>query len=384
MSKRFEIVGSLLRPAELLMFKRQIEARADITYPFYADFQGYEAVERKAIEEVVRKQMEASIEVISDGEFSKSVWHLDFLWGLGGIKRYIADRGIVFREKDGSKAFETRRDAGIEVVDKLTGKNHHFIDIFTRIKAATGDADQQIKMCIPSPSHVYFDFIWSQNFNFEAVYETKEALKADLLKAYQAFVVDYAKVGGTILQLDDCRWAMFADDNLASPFQGKDEIDTVALAKEFIELNNELIAFAKEQGLKVWTHNCRGNYRSRHMSTGSYEKIAALFLGGQNYDRFFLEWDDDRAGSLSALEIFKDKKAEVVLGLLSSKTSTLDDEKRVLAALKEAATLIEKDRLFLSHQCGFASTDHGNELTEEEQWNKIEQGKKIALQFWGE
>jgi len=382
MSKRFNLVGSLLRPTQLLVYKRKIEEKEGITYPYYADFEGYEAVEHAAIKHVVKKQIETGIDTISDGEFSKSVWHLDFLWGLGGLRRDLVAKGLTFREKDGKKAFETRRDMGISVVGKIIGNNHHFIDIFNKIKAEA--RDQQIKLCIPSPSHIYFDFIWSPHYSYDTYYATKEDLKRDLLEAYKTFVTDYAHAGGTILQLDDCRWSMFADDNPASPFHKDKTTDTFALANEFIAYNNELITFAKDKGLKVWTHNCRGNYRSRHMSTGSYEKIADLFLGQQNYDRFFLEWDDDRAGSLKALEVFKEKDVEVVLGLLSSKTNTLDDESRVIDALTEAATLIPKERLFLSHQCGFASTDHGNELTEAEQWQKIAQGQAISLQFWGE
>lgn len=382
MSKRFDIVGSLLRPTDLLAYKRKIEAREDIQYPFYHDFEGYAAVEGQAIKEIVKKQGDQGLEVISDGEFSKSIWHLDFLWGLEGIQRFIAPQGTIFREKDGKKAFETRRDMGIKIISKLSGKNHHFVDIFKKIQEEA--PGKQIKICIPSPSHIFFDFIWSPNLDYSEVYGSENELKSDLLNAYKEFIYDYGQAGGKIIQLDDCRWAMFADDNPASPFKGRTDIDAVALAKEFIAINNELIAYAKEQGLKVWTHNCRGNYRSRHMSSGSYEKIADLFLGQQNYDRFFLEWDDDRAGSLKALEVFKDKEAEVVLGLLSSKTNTLDNEERVLNALKEASTIIPKERLLLSHQCGFASTDHGNDLSEEQQWNKISQGQKIARTFWGE
>lgn len=382
MSKKFDIVGSLLRPTDLLTFKRQIEGRDDIKYPFYQHFEGYEDVETAAIQDIIKKQIDQGLQVISDGEFSKSVWHMDFVWGLQGIERNIAQQGTVFRDKDGNKAFETRRDVGIKLVGKLSGKNHHFVDIFKKIKANAGQQD--IKICIPAPSHIYFDFVWSPNMDFTPVYATKEELKSDLMAAYEDFVTDYAAAGGKILQLDDCRWAMFADDNPASPFHGKADVDTVALAEEFVAYNNQLIAFAKEKGLKVWTHNCRGNYRSRHMSEGSYEKIADLFLGGQDYDRFFLEWDDQRAGSLKALEVFKNSNAEVVLGLLSSKINTLDDEQRVLKALEEASTIIPKERLLLSHQCGFASTDHGNDLTEAEQWAKIQQGQKIANQFWGE
>ena len=156
------------------------------------------------------------------------------------------------------------------------------------------------------------------------------------------------------------------------------------MANEFIDLNNQVIAYAHELGLKVYAHNCRGNYQSRSASDGSYESIAHLFLEKQNYDRFYLEWDDERAGSIDALKVFKDKKPEIVLGLLSSKTSGLDDEKRVLELLEKASTIIDKDRLYLSHQCGFASCDEGNELTIDEQWKKIDQGQKIAKEFWAE
>ena len=137
--------------------------------------------------------------------------------------------------------------------------------------------------------------------------------------------------------------------------------------------------------MKVWTHNCRGNYASRHAAGGSYESIAEKFLNQQKYDRFFLEWDDDRAGDIRALEAIKNKPdVEIVLGLLSSKTSTLDDEKRAIELLDKASAIIPKERLFLSHQCGFASCDCGNELSIGQQWDKIRQGQEIAAKYLGE
>ena len=207
------------------------------------------------------------------------------------------------------------------------------------------------------------------------------------MQAYREFVEEYAAAGGKILQFDDCLWEIFADDNPNSPYTGEniDQESVRSLASEFIDINNTIIDFGHSLGLKVWTHNCRGNYDSRNMGGGSYLKIANLFLKQLKYDRFFLEWDDDRAGSLEALAVFQEKPGtEVVLGLLSSKTNTLDDETRVLRLLDEASQIIPKERLLLSHQCGFASCDGGNELTEDEQWAKIDQGQKIALQYWGE
>ncbi|MFZ2745401.1 MAG: 5-methyltetrahydropteroyltriglutamate--homocysteine methyltransferase, partial [Lactococcus raffinolactis] len=220
----------------------------------------------------------------------------------------------------------------------------------------------------------------------DSYYQEPEVFKQDLANAYQEFLSDYAKIGGKIIQFDDCLWEMFSTDNPNSPFTG-DHIDQASiqdLAQTFIDLNNSIIDYGHSLGLKVWTHNCRGNYDSRNMGGGSYETIANLFLGQQKYDRFFLEWDDDRAGNLSALDVFKDRpETEVVLGLLSSKTVTLDDEARVVDLLQKASQIIPKERLFLSHQCGFASCDNGNALTEDQQWAKIDQGQDIAANFFG-
>lgn len=386
MSKRFQIVGSLLRPEDLLKYKEKIEHRDDIIYPFYQSFEGYEECEEKATKDVVAKQIDHGLTIISDGEYSKSMWHLDFVWGFKGISRYIADHGYFFRDKDGCSKYETRKDIGLRITDELSGKNHHFIDIFKRLKSIAGN--HETKLCVPSPSHIFGELSWSDNIGGkDSIYKTPQELKEGLTKAYKKFVEEYAAAGGKILQFDDCLWELFADDNPNSPYTGENinQEEVKALAAEFIDINNTLIDFGHSLGLKMWTHNCRGNYDSRNMGGGSYVKIANLFLKQLKYDRFFLEWDDERAGSLEALSVFQDKpNTEIVLGLLSSKTNTLDDEARVIKLLDQASKIIDKDRLLLSHQCGFASCDCGNELTEEEQWEKIEQGKRIAYQYWGE
>jgi len=384
MSNRFQLVGSLLRPADLLEYKRKIEGRDDISYPFYQDFDGYQACEDNAIKQVIAKQIQEGITVVSDGEYSKSLWHLDFYWGLKGIKRRIADSGYIFRDHDQTTAFETRKDIGIDIVSPLSGKDHHFIAIFKKIQEyATGHIT---KLCIPSISHMYGEITLSKStgaYN-DHVYTDSQGLKEGLIKAYKEFVDDFAVAGGKILQLDDCLWTLFSDDNPNSPFTGKSEVQSTDFANEFIQLNNEIILYAKSKGIAVWTHNCRGNYASRNMGAGSYERIAELFLKQQKYDRFFLEWDDERAGSIDALKAFADRDGEVVLGLLSSKKSELDDETRIIKLLDDACKIIDKDRLFLSHQCGFASCDNGNELTQAQQWEKIKQGQKIAREYWGE
>lgn len=385
-STRFLTVGSLLRPEDLLTYKKQIEHRDDIHYPFYQDFSGYKETEDQAVAAVINDQIELNFPEITDGEFSKSLWHLDFVWGLNGVRRYIADKGYFFRDHDEASHYETRKDIGIDIQDPLSGHNHTFIDHFKRLKEYAPQG-ANLKQCIPSPSHIYGELSMHDGIIGGQVYSNETDFRQDLTTAYKEFLDEFAANGGTIIQFDDCLWELFAQDNPNSPFNGQ-EIDQdamVGLAQVFISLNNEVIAHAHSLGLKVYTHNCRGNYDSRNMGAGSYSSIAHLFLEKQNYDRFYLEWDDERAGELSALEVFKNKpETEVVVGLLSSKTNTLEDEAKIKAQLEEATQYIAKDKLYLSHQCGFASCDGGNELTTAEQWDKIKQGQSIAFDFWGE
>ncbi len=379
MTSHFQLVGSLLRPNDLKTYKEAIEKRDDIQYPFYSDFEGYQETEDRAIQAAIAEQKAHGIDILTDGEASKSMWHLDFVWGLDGIERYIADHGYTFKDHDGGQ-FETRKDIGIRITKPLSAKNHHFIDIYKRVKALAGDT--QTKLTIWGPAHAYTELaIFDQLAGADQVYKTNEDLKAGLIAAYKEFLDQYKAAGGEIIQFDDCLWELFDESNPDSFFAaGNDNL--ADLADEFVAINNAVVDYGHSIGLTIWTHNCRGNYESRSASGGTYAAIAKKFLGDQHYDRFFLEWDDERAGDLEALETLKDKNAEVVLGLLSSKTNSLDDEERVLALLDQASHIIPKERLYLSHQCGFASCDSGNELTQEQEWAKIDQGKAIADAYW--
>ena len=380
-NSKFQLVGSLLRPTDLLAYKHKIEHRDDITYPFYNDFPGYKDVETKAISQIIKDQINHNIDILTDGEYSKSMWHLDFVWGLKGIERYIQDHGYTFKDLDGG-SFETRKDIGIRITEPLSGKDHHFINIFKEVLAQA--QGRSTKITVWGVAHAFtelsvFDGLYGEN----QIYKSEDDLKKALVNAYKDFLIDYKNAGGEIIQFDDCLWELF-DENNKDSFFTKANISLSNLADEFISINNEVADFGHKLGLKVWTHNCRGNYSSRYASKGTYQAIAKKFLREQHYDRFFLEWDDERAGDLVALEVLKDKpNVEIVLGLLSSKTNTLDDEQRVLNLLDVASKIIPKERLFLSHQCGFASCDCGNELTKEQQWDKIEQGIRLAEKFWG-
>lgn len=377
---KFQLVGSLLRPANLRDYKTQIEHRDDIQYPFYDSFPGYQETERTEIKKVIADEKANGIDILTDGEYSKSMWHLDFVWGLKGIERYIADHDYTFKDHDGGH-FETRKDIGIRITEPLSGKNHHFLDIYKLLKEEAGDT--QTKLTIWGPAHAYTELaIFDGLAGPDQVYKTNEELKAGLIEAYKEFLAEYKEAGGEIIQFDDCLWELFDESNPNS-FFSEGNAGLADLADEFIAINNEVADYAHQLGLKVWTHNCRGNYESRSASGGTYEAIAEKFLRDQHYDRFFLEWDSDVSGDLKALASLKDKDAEVVLGLLSSKTTDLDNEERVLNLLEQASTILPKERLLLSHQCGFASCDSGNELAIPQQWAKIKQGQEIAEKFWG-
>ena len=376
---KFQLVGSLLRPANLLAYKNKIEHRDDIHYPFYDSFPGYLETETAEIKKIIADEKANGIDILTDGEYSKSMWHLDFIWGLKGIERYIADHGYTFKDHDGGQ-YETRKDIGIRITQPLSGKNHHFLDIYKLLKEEAGDT--QTKLTIWGPAHAYTELaIFDKLAGEGQVYKTNDELKAGLIKAYKEFLTEYKEVGGAIIQFDDCLWELFDESNPAS-FFADGNAALADLADEFIAINNEVADYGYQLGLKVWTHNCRGNYESRSASGGTYEAIAEKFLRDQHYDRFFLEWDSDVSGDLKALASLKDKDAEVVLGLLSSKTTDLDDEERVLRLLEQASTILPKERLLLSHQCGFASCDSGNELAIPQQWAKIKQGQEIAKKFW--
>ncbi len=378
---KFQLVGSLLRPQDLLRYKTEIEHRDDITYPFYTDIEGYQDTESSAIQSIIQEQINHGIDTLTDGEYSKSMWHLDFIWGLEGIERFIQPNGYTFKDHDGG-LFETRRDIGIRIIKPLSGKNHHFIEIFKTVNENSQNHD--VKLTVWGAAHAFTELsIFDGLTGPDQVYATPEDLKQGLINAYKEFLSEYREAGGTIIQFDDCLWQLFDESNPDSFFKaGNQQLSD--LADQFIAINNIIADYGRNLGLKVWTHNCRGNYQSRHASGGTYEAIAKKFLSEQHYDRFFLEWDDDRAGDLVALEALKDKpETEVVLGVLSSKTNTLDDETRALELLRKASAIIPKKRLYVSHQCGFASCDGGNELSMEQQWAKIQQGQDIALKFFG-
>ena len=218
---RFQLVGSLLRPANLLAYKNQIEVRDDIQYPFYDAFEGYQETETSEIKKIIARQLEAGIPVITDGEYSRSMWHLDFVWGFEGIERFIADNGYTFQDFDGG-IYETRKDIGIRITKPLSGKNHHFITLFKQLKELAGD--HPTKLTVWGAAHAFTELaIMNGIYGDDQVYHTQEELKEGLIKAYKEFLVEYKDAGGEIIQFDDCLWELFSEDNDQSFFASGNE-----------------------------------------------------------------------------------------------------------------------------------------------------------------
>ncbi len=213
----------------------------------------------------------------------------------------------------------------------------------------------------------------------EAIYPDETELLADIAAAYRTFIQELHEAGCTNLQLDDCTWGMIVDENFWK--NRTDDLTIESLSEQYVELNNSAIE-GKPEGLTITTHVCRGNYRSTWASSGAYDKVSDELFGKENVDGYYLEFDTERAGGFESLAKVSGDK-QVVLGLISSKVPELENKADIISRIEEAAKYISKDRLCLSPQCGFASTEEGNNLTEDEQWAKLQLVKEISDEVWG-
>ncbi|MFM2484949.1 5-methyltetrahydropteroyltriglutamate--homocysteine S-methyltransferase [Celerinatantimonas yamalensis] len=381
---RADVVGSYLRPEYLHQARRQFE-QGDI------DANALKAIEDKAISELVEKQKAAGLKVITDGEFRRSWWHLDFMWGLNGVEKTTIDRGYVFAE------VETRAES-VQLTGKISGKNHPFIDHFKFLNQFS-EAAILPRLTIPAPAQFLAELLRGKNKAVtESVYANIDELIEDIAKAYHSVMLDLSAAGCRNLQLDDCTWGMLTDQRLTSgaveaqkehaacdcglshePISHTQKIADIA--ERYLTVNNAAIANAPKE-LTLTTHVCRGNYRSTWAASGGYAPIADYLFSRENVDAYYLEFDTHRAGDFSPLAKVSGNK-KVVLGLISSKNPELEDAEAIVSRIQEAAQYIPLDRLYLSTQCGFASTEEGNNLTEVQQWEKIALVQKVAQHVWG-
>lgn len=364
---RYDFVGSFLRPEKLKKARRQFnEGKIDAA--------ALKKVEDEAITELVSKIKELGYHVITDGEFRRATWHLDFMWGFDGIGHTPTKTGLPFH---GEAAMVD--DTYIVGKIGLTGE-HPFVDHFRFVKALE-DENTVAKQTIPSPAQFLAQFTMPFNRGCtEKHYPNEQELVNDIVAAYGKVIDDLYAAGCRNLQLDDCTWGMFAD-KIGHILYGTTREGIVEFQKAHKDINNKVIANAPKDMI-INTHVCRGNFHSTYASEGAYDSVADILFGEENVNAYFLEFDDERSGGFAPLAKVSGEK-KVVLGLITTKSPVLEDKQLVIDRIHDAAKYIPLERLYLSPQCGFASCEIGNKLTEEEQWAKLRLVKEVAEEVWG-
>ncbi|WP_083392087.1 5-methyltetrahydropteroyltriglutamate--homocysteine S-methyltransferase [Bacillus sp. MUM 13] len=352
-------VGSFLRPERIKIARLQ-KQNGEIT----AD--QLRSIEDEEIISLVKKQKEAGLSAVTDGEFRRAWWHFDFLSGLDGVELYETDRGIQFN------GIETKSH-GVKVTGKVKFGNHPMLEDFKFLQSLAGD--HIAKFTIPSPNMLFF----RGNIEKEA-YPEKNELFSDLVTAYQDAIKAFYAAGCRYLQLDDTSWSVFFSEKGQKQIVDKG-FNSEELAELFARCINESIE-GKPEDMTITMHICRGNFKSSYTASGGYESVSDIIFGQLKVDGLFLEFDDERSGGFEPLRYVNTHDLQIVLGLITSKYGELEDPQKIKQRIKEAAHYVDLNQLCLSPQCGFASTEEGNLLTEEQQWNKIRHVVSIAEEIW--
>ena len=358
---RADHVGSILRTAPLK------EAR-EKHFAGKLSAGDLKAVEDVEIRKIIRKQEEIGLEAITDGEFRRSWWHMDFLGEIDGVDIIEADQGIQFT------GVQTKARAP-RVTGKLGSKAHPHIEHFKFLKANTTKTPKQ---SIPSPSMLHYR--GGRKMIDRSVYPTMEEFYHDLGQAYRQAIHGFYAAGCRYIQIDDCSFAYLCDPKQREMLAARGD-DPTKQGEIYVGMINAALE-GKPADLAATMHVCRGNFRSTFISSGGYEPIADLMFNKLNIEGYFLEWDNDRAGGFEPLR-FLPKGKIVILGLVTSKTGTLETRDTLLRRIDEATKYAPLDQLCLSPQCGFASTEEGNTLAEDEQWAKLKLVVDVAREVWG-
>jgi len=359
---RADHVGSLLRPLALKEARAKYE-RNEI------GAEALRAVEDREIEKAVRKQEEIGLKLATDGEFRRSWWHFDFFSGLDGVEFYLADHGIQFH------GVITKAHA-LKINGRLGFSGHKMLDHFKFLKAHTRLVP---KMTIPAPSTLHFR--QGRAAISPEVYPDLDAFFDDLAKAYRGAIRAFYDAGCRYLQLDDTAWAMACDPSERAHSKERGD-DPETLPQRYARLTNAALE-GRPADMVVTMHSCRGNFRSTFIASGGYEFVAEQLLGHTNLDGYFLEYDNERSGGFEPLRFFPKGNKQLVLGLVTSKSGKLESKDAIKRRIDEATRYVALDQLCLSPQCGFASTEEGNVLSEDEQWAKLRMVVEIADEVWG-
>ena len=358
---RADHVGSLLRPERIHKARKNFQ-EGTITASQLRE------IETEEIKRIVDKQIEIGLQAVTDGEFRRRFWHTDFLEHLNGIEGYVPEVGYIFNGEEETEKYNVRNIGNISF-----NPNHpHLKDFIEFNDIVAGRA--VAKQTIPSPN-----MLFNVGIRNEGIYPDIEEYAQDIIKTYRDALKAFYDAGARYIQLDDVYIAGLSAPDI--PFN-----DGQYSREKLIDLALRVINGVledKPEDLHVTTHLCRGNYRSNYAFEGSYELIAPTLLAKEKVDGFFLEYDDERSGGFGPLKHIPKGGAQVVLGLVTSKFGELEDKEQIIERIKEASEILPLDQLCLSPQCGFASTHHGNKLSEEAQWRKLETIVEIANEVWG-
>ena len=360
---RADQVGSLLRPAALKQARLDRESGR-------IDAAGLRAIEDRCIAAAIEKQQQLGLSAVTDGEYRRRWWHFDFLERLDGVERTYGEKVIEFH------GVKTKSD-NIKITGRIGVTKVPMLDDFEHLKRV---ARVTPKYTIPGPPVLHFR--GGRELISKKVYPDLEDFFADTTEAYKKIVRAFYAAGCRYLQLDDTVWAYLCSDAERAASRARGD-DPGSLPATYAAMINEVLA-VRPADMVITTHCCRGNFRSSWISTGGYEPVAETLLAGIDYDGYFLEYDSDRAGGFEPLRFLPKGRKKVVLGLVTSKTGELESRDLLERRIEEATKYARLEQLCLSPQCGFASTEEGNLLSEDEQWRKLELVVATAADVWGD
>jgi 5-methyltetrahydropteroyltriglutamate--homocysteine methyltransferase len=359
---RADHVGSLLRPAALKKARARRE-RGDISAAELS------AAEDAAIERIISRQAEVGLRSATDGEFRRAMWHFDFLEKLDGVESFQSGHGIAFKG-----GIETQAK-GLRVVGKVGFSGHPMLEHFGFLRDRTRAVP---KMTIPSPSVLHFR--GGRRAVDPEVYPGMDAFYRDLGQAYRGAVHAFAEAGCRYLQLDEVNLAYLCDPEQRQLLRDRGD-NPDSLPAIYADMINTALS-GRPADMIVTMHLCRGNFRSSWIAQGGYEPVAELLFNGIGVNGYFMEFDTERAGGFEPLR-FVPKDKTVALGIVTSKSGALESADDLKRRIEAAARYVDLDQLCLSPQCGFASTEEGNLLTEDQQWRKLERIVQVAEAVWG-
>ena len=363
---RADLVGSFLRPAALKQAHQALLA-GKISNAREV------AIQHAAVKDLVAKQAAAGFTAVTDGEFSRQYWHLDFLWGLTGV------------DKLNHAQYERNFVGNINTADNVTltapiaeNPQHPFYDAFSYLQEVT-PAGHEAKFTIPSPGLLLRDH---RTDNWADFYQSREDFKQAIAQTYIDTIQHFYDLGLRYLQIDDTNWAYLIDNLKKTQGDAAAQKPFVELAETAHDIIKQILE-SKPADLTITSHICRGNFQSTFLFEGGYEYVAD-YIKDLPYDGLFLEYDNERSGNFAPLKTLWNNDANkiIVLGLITSKFADLEDEALVKARIQEATAYVPLANLALSTQCGFASTEEGNKVTDDDQWAKLALVQKIAKEIW--